>query len=294
MAGVTSTSATPDLAGPPAGALRAAEERCGPVTLQEVTSRRGAAVWRAAGSAGAVAIKAGTSADGARITDREAGVLLRLTGSEVRSGPGWLVTPWLAGPSTWDLFRPVREGGGGGCAGEAAALAAAVALCRAVAGLHASGWVHADIQPDHGIHRAAGVRLIDFSWAWSPRYDQSPLYRGGVDHLIAPELAAAIETGERPVRPSPAADVYALAGTLWTSATGAWPLDYAAAGVTAGDAQPEELRRVIATGAIPLSQATPWPSFQDVLRPVLLARAGDRPTAAALATMLEALPGGRS
>jgi serine/threonine protein kinase len=274
-----------DADGPPADALRVAEQRCGPVVLQEITSRRGAVAWRAVGPAGAVAIKAGTSPDGKQITDREAEVLLRLSGHEISRGQGWLVTSWLAGPSTWDLFRTTREEGHG----KDAALAAAVALCHAVARLHFSGWVHADIQPDHGIHHAAGVRLLDFSWAWSVWYDQSPLYKGGIDHLIAPELAAAIEASSRPVRPSPAADIYALAGTLWTCATGAWPLDYSAVGLSADEAQPEELRRVIATGTVPLLPATPWPVLQDVLRPVLLANAEDRPTAAVLAAMLEAL-----
>ncbi|GES29652.1 hypothetical protein AB0G60_06390 [Streptomyces angustmyceticus] len=274
----------------PAAAVATAESACGiPVELTEISHRRGAAVWKAAGPDGAVAIKAG-SGKGAAVTRREAAVLGAIgwpdylvdSGEDEDDGVAWLVTRWFRGPSTWHACAPVRSGQDG----RADALSASVDLCRAVADLHASGWVHSDLQPSHGIHTDHGVRLIDCSWSWCHGAEPADGFRGGLTHLVAPELAASINLGTRPVTPGTATDVYALAGSLWTCVTGRWPLDYAAAGIDPVPLTPEELRARIAAGRIPLDTAAPWPAFQDILRPVLLGRADDRPTAAELADAL--------
>ncbi|MGI5257939.1 hypothetical protein [Streptomyces angustmyceticus] len=250
-------------------------------------------MWKASGPDGAVAVKAGDG-KGAAVTRREAAVLEAIGWPDylVDSGEGegegegdgmaWLVTRWFRGPSTWHACAPVRSGQDG----RADALSASVDLCRAVADLHASGWVHSDLQPSHGIHTAHGVRLIDCSWSWRHGTEPPSGFRGGITHLVAPELAASINLGTQPVAPATATDVYALAGSLWTCVTGRWPLDYAAAGIDPVPLTPEELRARIAAGRIPLDTAALWPAFQDVLRPVLLGRAVDRPTAAELGACL--------
>ncbi|MFD5393978.1 hypothetical protein ACFWJW_07065 [Streptomyces sp. NPDC127097] len=272
----------------PAAAVATAEAACGvPVELTEISYRRGAAVWKAAGPEGAVAVKAGDG-EGAAVTRREAGVLDALGWPDYLVASGgdeagaWLVTRWFNGPSTWEAFAPVRRG----TDGKAGALAASVDLCRAVAELHSAGWVHSDLQPSHGIHTDHGVRLIDCSWSWREGMEPTSDFRGGLTHLVAPELAASINFGIQPVTPSVAADVYALAGTLWTCVTGRWPLDYAAAGIEPGRLTPADVRTHIAGRRIPLDPAAPWPAFQDILRPVLLGAARDRPTAAGLAEAL--------
>ncbi|GHF41188.1 hypothetical protein GCM10018790_18520 [Kitasatospora xanthocidica] len=271
----------------PGEALKAAESICGPVTLTGITDRRGSAVWKATGVRGSVAIKAGHG-EGEEITARESAVLDQLPGYTViagrYAGGVWYVTPWLAGPSTWDLFKPIRADGGD----PAQALAGATALCRAVAELHSAAWVHGDLQPAHGVHTAQGAKLLDLSWAWSPTFPPSPIFQGGITHLVAPELAAAVESGERPVRTTTASDVYALAGTLWTCVTGRWPLDYDAAGI-GPDAGPSARRAAIATGTIPLCSAPSWPTLLTPLRAVLRAPAQDRPTAAELGLALAKL-----
>lgn len=274
----------------PPEAVAAAEALCGPVTLTGITERRGTAVWRAAGPLGGVAIKLGYGADGAETTTREAATLDALHDCTVvagRTGSGvWYVTPWLDGPSTWELFRPVRDGSHD----RATPLGGAVALCRSVADFHAAGWVHGDLQPAHGIHTASGVRLIDFAWSWREGTDPWRKFGGGITHLVAPELAAWITNGPQPVKPSPATDVYALAGALWTCATGRWPLDYEAVGISVKGSAPADLRQAITAG-IPLTDARPWPRFQSVLADVLTARAADRPTAGELAEcLLEVTP----
>lgn len=274
----------------PREALKAARDACGgPVELKEITDRRGSAVWKATGPAGGVAVKSGYG-DGASVTAREAAVLERLDlpGYEAVSGQydggSWLITRWFEGPSTWQLFTPVREGSGG----RAQALEGAIDLCRAVSELHESGWVHADLQPSHGIHTADGVRLIDFACSWGTGYEPSIDFRGGITHLVAPELAASISIsiGIQPVAPSAAAEVYALAGALWTCVTGRWPLDYDAAGLDAKTITPVQRRAAIANRRIPLDTAAPWPELQDVLRPVLLDGRQNRPTAGQLAEAL--------
>ncbi len=252
-----------------------------------VSDRRGSALWKAIGPTGNAAIKAGTG-EGALITGREAAVMAAmahpgLTASGRSDGAAWLVKRWLNGPSVWDVFRPVRDTG----QGHTEAHAAAVELCRTVADLHASGWVHADIQAAHGIHTPRGVRLIDLSWAHGPGGPPpSGLFRGGLPHLLAPELAASITRGERPVQPSADAEVYALAGTLWRCATGTWPLDYTAAGIDPHRMTPDVLRSVIARGTIRLTTRAPWPGLQHVLREVLLSKPSDRPTAGELAGLM--------
>lgn len=86
--------------------------------------------------------------------------------------------------------------------------------------------------------------------------------------------------------PSVQAEVYALAGVLWTCTTGAWPLDYAAAGIDWKATTPAELRGAIATGEVPLAAARPWAEVQSVLADVLSAAPQKRPTAAELADAL--------
>ncbi|WP_380283651.1 hypothetical protein [Kitasatospora purpeofusca] len=269
-----------------AAALKAAEAVCGPVELEEISDRRGSAVWKASGPRGVVSIKLGTG-EAAEVTAREASVLDQLPGYTVTvgrfDGRVWFVTPWLTGPSTWDVFRPVRTGEGG----RVEALAAAVDLCRAVTDLHEAGWVHGDLQPQHGIHTEQGVRLLDF--AWSRRLGITPwsTFDGTMIHLTAPELAARIINGPQPVETTQSADVYALAGTLWTCVTGTWPLDYETAGLAKGTPL-DALRKAIAHRAVPLTTRLPWPSLQARLRHVLLAAPDHRPSAAELTMLVKA------
>ncbi|MFB7124254.1 hypothetical protein [Kitasatospora sp. NPDC056273] len=271
-------------------ALSAAEAFCGPIELTEISNRRGSAVWKASGPRGSASIKLGTGG-AAEVTAREASVLDQLPGYTVTAGRFadgiWYVTPWLAGPSTWQVFRPVRKGDGG----KDEALAAAVGLCRAVADLHADGWVHGDLQPAHGIHSEDGtVRLLDFAWSRRIGSTPWPTFGGTMIHLTAPELAARIINGRQPVTTTQTADIYALAGTLWTCTTGTWPLDYATAGLPKGTPV-EEIRKAIAHRAVPMSTAMPWPALQARLSYALLAAPDERPTAAELAGLIEAAGG---
>lgn len=273
-----------------AEALAVIEARCGSgFRLREVTSRRGAVVWEAAGAGGRFAVKIGTG-DGAAAVSRETEVLRvlgwsgHLLAAGLGPGSAWLVARWFEGPSTWDAFTRLRENGTGRRAG----LGAAVELCRTVAALHGRGWVHADLQPDHGIHTGGGVRLIDLAWSWREGMRPPPVTGVGIDHLVPPELALR-GAGDMPLDAGMAADVYTLAATLWTCVTGTWPLDYMAVGITPEELTSDQLRTQIATGRIPLRAETPWPELQAVLRQALLSAHQGRPTARELAQTLSSL-----
>jgi hypothetical protein len=280
----------------PAEVRAAVDATCGKgADLKLVTDRRGCAVWKATGPVRAAAVKVGTGLEGKPITARETGALTAIGPGDAvlahgrREDAAWMVTPWHDGPSTWDALRGIRHGSGD--LGEAKRYL--VELCEAVARLHAAGWVHSDIQPAHAFHTPRGAILIDCSWAWHPqRFAASMLFRGGMPHLLAPELAAAIEHGTRPVQPSQPAEVYALAASLWWATTGTWPLHYTAGGIDPRQLAAAQLRQHIGTGRIPLHAPSSWPGVQDVLE-VLMAALGrppeHRPSAAGLAALLQSV-----
>ncbi|MGW2552242.1 hypothetical protein [Streptomyces sp. NPDC001635] len=280
----------------PDEAHAAVEEVCGAgVDLVPVTDRRGSAVFRATGPKRSVAVKIGAGPEGSAITSREAEALSTMgcNGALLAHGQGrrtaWMVTPWYEGPSTWEALADVRYGDGN----LDAALGRVVELCQAVAELHQADWVHGDLQPGHAIHTDRGVALIDCSWAWHPRrLFPSMLFRGGIPHLLAPELAASVEAGDRPVTPSRAAEVYTLAASLWWAISGTWPLDYEAAGIDPTKLMAAQLRRAIGSGRLKPRAATTWPTVQRMLTTVIAEPPEQRPTVSELASCLHLVAGG--
>ncbi|QGV79451.1 hypothetical protein [Streptomyces ficellus] len=272
----------------PDEAVASAESHCGrPVRWDLISSRRGSVVWKGVGPSASVALKAGQG-DGAPITSREITVAERLPGHSPLIASGrteattWLITPWHHGPSTWDVFHTVRTTH----QGTQEARDAAVDLCLAVADLHRQGWVHGDLQPDHAIHTRTGIQLIDWTWATSRALTPSRIFRGGLPHLLAPELAAEIKAGHRPVKVTPAAETYTLTATLWRSATGTWPFDYTAACKTEGSITGPGARQLIASGQLPPTLAPQWPAVLSVLRIAMAAPPEARPSASDLALLI--------
>lgn len=271
----------------PGEAEAAVRAMCGGMaSFRLVTDRRGTALLKATGPGAALALKIGAGQEAAVVIAREASVLDalghgRLLGCGRDDTAAWMITPWYDGPSTWEALSEVRAGRGS----LPQARQLVVDVCRAVADLHASDWVHGDLQPHHALHtRDRGVVLIDCSWAWKPGVlPTSGLFPGGLPHLLAPELAAAVEAGARPLVTTKSGDVYALAASLWWAITGKWPLDYAAAGVNPVGMPAGQLRYVIGSGRIPLYLPKPWPTMQDVLATALRPGPDERPSAVALA-----------
>ncbi|MFI2300203.1 hypothetical protein ACH5AL_15370 [Actinacidiphila glaucinigra] len=274
----------------PLEARIAADATCGDGTdLEPVTDRRGCAVWKATGPLRCAALKYGAGPEGTVIVLRESAAVAGILGDSAvmaqgRSpGGAWMITAWHDGPSTRQLLAGVRDG----TTDLAAARDAMVSVCEAVAALHSDGWVHGDIQPDHMVHTADGVRFLDCSWAWHPlSLGPSNLFRGGLPHLLAPELAWKVHRGHRPVVVTATDEVYTLAASLWWAVADEWPLSYAEAAVDPRALDAAGLRHAIATRGIPVRPATVWPAAQDVLAHVLAQPDYRRPSASDLAALL--------
>ncbi|WP_367435249.1 serine/threonine-protein kinase [Streptomyces celluloflavus] len=293
----------------PEEARQAAERVVGSPANWQLMRRgsHGTAKWHVSGpGTQQVVVKAGTG-QAADVVAREitalaymqaAGITATGYGNDAQGLTGltsdytaWLVRPWLTGLTTWSAFQAVRDGHHPDVTDYKRALTAAVDLCTAVGGLHQHGWVHGDLQPHHSVHMAntRTVQLLGCTWAWAPELAPSPAYTGGLVHLLSPELAAAAESPTRPVITSKSADVYALAASLWWSATGDWPLNYRAAAIDPTAHTAAGLRRMIAARRLKISTTSTWPQLTELLREVLTADAVQRPTAFQLAQSLRRL-----
>lgn len=279
-------------------------DRLGPWTqAAEITNRRGTQVWRldlADGRQAAVKVAFGGAA---RTEPAHEAAVIRAAGAAVGpavgtvmasghlpDGGSWMATPWWTGPSLMSLLSDARKHPGDATRADQAAYAAADAA-HALASLHDAGWAHGDVQADHVISTSDGVRLIDLVSAHSdgisaPRDLQLP-YRGAYVHLEPPEITDSLLHG-RWTTPTPAADVYALAGALWQGWTGTWPVDYEAAGVDPAPGTPDIKRRVIAAGRHRRPIAS-LPRYGPLLSRGLATDPDDRPSAREMTVALHAL-----
>jgi len=218
-----------------------------PVSRRQVLNRRGSTVWDVATERGRYAVKLGypsvTHAWTALAPAREGAILQSLDRSDVSYGEWehgtWNVQPWHPGTSLYELWEPHRSEGAVTSPDPADALSCA----EAVAALHATGWVHGDIQPAHLITGLTGTVLIDLALAHGgdipAAYDFR--FRGCLVHYESPEISRSVlETGT--ATPTPAADVYALGASYFISATGLRHVAYP------DDASREEQRQAIVDG----------------------------------------------
>ncbi len=292
-----------DLTGCPDEARLAAERLSGsPASWRLVVGRRGGeAVWQVTGPGMDVALKTGPG-PAAAVVARETAALEAMRSAGVPAtaygktthhgctqGMAWLIRPWLAGPTTWEVFQPIRDGQPDS---HERALNAAVDLCTSVGSMHWYGWVHGDLQPHHSLHTDGGpVQLIGCSWSWARDLPPSDVHVGGLAHLLSPELAAASVAAARPAITSQRDEVYALAAGLWWAATGQFPLDYQAAAIDPHAFAARVLRQMIADRRFKIATTDVWPAFTTVLRTVLTAEATRRPTAMQLAQQLRSIHG---
>ncbi|WP_431771755.1 protein kinase [Streptomyces cucumeris] len=252
-----------------------------------VLDRRGSTVWDVETERGRCAVKLGyptaPHAWTALAPAREGVVLRQLGRGEVSYGDWehgtWNVQPWHQGISLYDRWRPHRAEG----ASSEPGLADALSCARAVAALHARGWVHGDVQPAHLIIGAGGTALIDLALAHGGEvpaaYDFR--YRGCLVHYESPEISRSVlETGA--ATPSTASDVYALGASLFISATGLRHVAYP------DDASRAEQRQAIADG--PHRPVEVPGVLGGLIEAMLSPRPADRPTGAEVCAELS---GGR-
>jgi hypothetical protein len=266
-----------------------------------VTERRGSRVSRLHFVDGAeAAVKAAEGAGPAAVLPRREAAVIEAVGPAagvvlgqgwLRDGGSWLATPWWQGPTLADRCSPLIARPDSRDARRRAA-AAAAAAARAVAALHARGWAHGDLQAGHVVHTSDGVRLLDLAWAHNPGHDMPEVldlpYAGALVHLEPPEIAAAL-LDDVTAWPTATGDVYTLAAAVWTSCTGRWPLDYAAAGVDPAPGNPASKRRAAASRVLRPTSDLPWPALAHRLHQVMSGEPDLRPSAAALADELDTL-----
>ncbi|MER7986470.1 hypothetical protein ABTY53_12830 [Streptomyces noursei] len=276
-----------------------------PAVWRLIGNRPSHRLWHVGGPRATVAVKIAGGENPALALVRESTALRAMPAGNMRPlGSGadlrpaaplaWQITPWALGLTTWEAFRPLREGAE---EGREQALAAAVATCRAVGRLHAAGWTHGNLEPHHVVHTAdrGRVRLLSCTWATRAGERTSAGYDGGLVHLLPPDLAAAIERSRgNGVLLNTSAEVYTLAAGLWWAATGAWPLayHYRNVGFDPNAKSRSRIRRIIASGHVPIAAPATyiWPEFLAPLAAAMTPVPSRRPTAHQLADWLNSIP----
>lgn len=197
---------------------------------KHLTGRKGADTWRVDGWT----IKTATpGARGDLAHETAAYDLLHRQGRHPGNRHGhsergrWLALPWIDGTPLWDLFAPARENNATD-AQRAAMRDGARAALAALQEFHAAGWIHGDMQTENVIITKDGVAFIDYDRAHHPDLPPAQPYRGGLIHVIAPEIAAQLlATDESEHVPlTPTAELYALGASLYWAWTGVRITDY--------------------------------------------------------------------
>ncbi|MEE1736085.1 hypothetical protein [Streptomyces sp. BE147] len=197
---------------------------------EHLSGRKGANVWRA----GDWTVK--TAVPGARghLGHETAAYGLRRRqglhpGARHGDGAGgrWLAVPWVDGSSVWEVFAPARDGRATDdrrATMRRTARAALAALQR----LHGAGWIHGDMQTENVLLAGDVIEFIDFDNAHHPGLPLPHPYRGGLIHVIAPEIAEQLAaTGEdRHVPLTAPAELFALGAALYWAWTGLRITDY--------------------------------------------------------------------
>jgi serine/threonine protein kinase len=241
--------------------------------------RRGTTVYKIGG----IALKITTGL----MAGRE-GEILRVLGTEFYRDHGWddqrswLTLRWIDGITLWTALEPAHRGDDSPRA-QRSLLARTASAARELAELHAAGWTHGDLQPDHLIYQGELTRLIDLACAQGPADVPYYPHRGGLAHTTAPEIAARILASGQHVATTPQADMWSLAASLWWSWTRTTPIAYTdpGAGRAALLADIAAVRRTAAS-----ARPWPFPAFEDIMMACLATDPDDRPTAKELCASL--------
>ncbi|MGW8780153.1 protein kinase domain-containing protein [Streptomyces sp. NPDC055796] len=281
---------------PPGEALTRLTEQLGdPLTARLLSDRRGSRAWKIQGPRGAVAVKA-NSPDEATARDKAAEMaqedehLLRLTaagairpGYRVDAGPWdggrWLAVRWVDGVPLWRALALARGPEGDRPSVRPWLQQIARTWSEHLAGLHAAGWAHADVQPTNTLITPGGrAEVIDYALACGPEPDGRLPYRGALTHTTAPEIAAAVlaTPADIHVQAEPAADVWSLGASLFWCWTGHRPVPY-----DDSTDRPDKLAVIAQGRTTPLADVRPWPfpTFAATITACLAPDPADRPTA---------------
>ncbi|MFF2952656.1 hypothetical protein ACFVVU_15090 [Kitasatospora sp. NPDC057965] len=192
----------------------------------------------------------------------------------------WLAMRWIDGTSLWDALEPAHRSNGTPAV-RRSILTAAAEAADALAALHAAGWTHGDLQPDHIVFEGSATRIIDLACAQGPVPVPFYVHRGGMTHTTAPEIATLILDTTDHITTTPEADVWSLAASLFWAWTRTPPTDYR----DPKNRRPDLLADIAANRRHDLAAVRPWPfpAFEGALRAGLDPNPGQRSTAETMA-----------
>jgi tRNA A-37 threonylcarbamoyl transferase component Bud32 len=221
------------------------------------------------------------------------GEILHLLGTEFYRDHGWdeqrswLILRWIEGTGLWTEFEQAHRGDDSATIKERM-LALAGGAAQELAKLHAAGWAHGDLQPDHVILEGESTQIIDLACAQGPADVPFYVHRGGLAHTTAPEVADLILNSEEHITLTAQADIWSLGASLWWAWTRTTPITYTdpAADRTA------QLKDIAAAGRLDPSVARPWPfkEFEEAVMACMATDPRDRPTRCAELPQTLAVP----
>ncbi|MFJ8931574.1 protein kinase [Streptomyces sp. NPDC102364] len=196
------------------------------IEATRVANRRGSTLWDVRTDIARYAVKLGYPSPAtdehagrpwtALAPGREAAVLHHL-GTPVPSGRWekgtWCIQPWHEGPDLQQLWERHRVDG------TVPSVTTALECAGALAGLHAKGWAHGDVQPMHFLIGPTRTHLIDLALAQGKPVaaEVDFPHRGCLVHYEAPELSRQVlEDGQ--ASPTQASDIYGLGASLLMAA----------------------------------------------------------------------------
>jgi serine/threonine protein kinase len=191
---------------------------------------------------------------------RHPGIVSCLDQGTLHDGSPYVVFERVRGDSLLALLRrwgPLAVG---------EALVVAQRTARVLAAVHAAGYVHRDVKPEHIILCSDGpqlsLRLLDFGVCIGPGTESELLRRAfgvyGTPGYASPEQAAADDVDAR-------SDLFGLGATLFEALSGKLPFS--------GDNPAAVLTRTLSVDAVPLSRLRPeCPRAVEALVGQLLAR----------------------
>lgn len=233
---------------------------------REVTDRRGSRLLELTGGAGRYALKLSTSADSS--VAHEAKVLKDLADftNQLRVASGrfgetdWLLLRWLEGRSAYRYASELRE-----VNVKEGMLELFVAMFRKLADLHALGYLHGDLQPDHFRSSNRGdLWLLDYGLTHKP--GSGFPYQGALVHFSAPEVCRAQLDGLKKVPYDASTELYSLASVAFFLYTNQLSADYGSADIRRVPLAKK--RECIARGerrSFAEVSAAPWPGLEAVL-----------------------------
>lgn len=190
--------------------------------------------------------------------------------SDLSAERQWVAIEYIEGPTLAELVRDQ------GPLTPSKQYALAAALADGLAQLHANGLIHRDVKPSNIICAKSGPRLIDFGIAIRENVrgaTRTGALSPGSPGWLAPEQLDPFAA------PTAAIDIFAWGCICWYAATGRTPFT----GATSEDSI-RNLRAWRSTDAVP--PASMHPTLTSLVRPSLVTKPTDRPTAASIAGAL--------